>query len=206
MSVGEGKELAVLGERERSELALYVRQRNAGMRLLRVTVNCATCGGTFETENGVGCGLCHPGGKTLAEMEADSYTWPGHAFVWDSCVGMAGRWVLACDRAMTSRDDLGALADVLTGARHDISTLSAAREEIERLRAVVANMDAPSVERANAEAARAMRLADEAGELRAQLDAKRIECDTLRDLLHGREETSADALRAEYQKRFGGRV
>ncbi|MEE9395159.1 MAG: hypothetical protein V3W41_21930 [Planctomycetota bacterium] len=142
---------------------------------------CCTSYVTGDGEHGL-CPKCYPGTKTYNSRLTDPKFWPGHRFVWSDSRGPKGRWVLLENNITVKLADIRRLGELLppTADRAvDVFTLFEA--EMKRLQAIAREVAAPIVERAEASAKSAMKLADKCGDLEAKLDQKRIECDVLGD-------------------------
>ena len=126
------------------------------------------------------CPTCYPGHEPLAERLSDPNRSPGHRFVWGETYGPCGRWVTSERMWEPMRRIFDAVRELLPDA-DDRDFAGALRGEMLRLRAIANEVAEPARQRVEREQQRANRLADERRQLRRQLEAKRAQCDELRD-------------------------
>lgn len=133
------------------------------------------------------CPVCYPNQpRPLAELLQDSSVWPGHQFVWANERGPMGRWVLLGDYFTVRAEDCRKLNDLLPDNSFGQELMVEVRNELLRMRNLVAELDSPHLGRAEGEAKRAMELADHCQRLEDALTRVRAEAHRLRDELEGR--------------------
>ncbi len=139
------------------------------------------CGYTYPSGEGWHdrCPKCHPNWCAGSALH-DPHTFPGHDWFWSMTWD---RWELLEQYAVIHWEKLRVLLPLLPRREKHEDTVCSIRKELERLGAIVAQLDAPHAEVAEREGRRATQLADECGKLKTLLELKRIQCDELRDEL-----------------------
>lgn len=144
---------------------------------------CEVCRTRFECSpvHHSRCPTCAPGHTTIAELLSDSGYWPGHEFVWSVGRGPCGRWVTIETMWQPIRRIYDTVRELLPEADAEAYFADNLRAEMLRLRAIANEVAEPVRQRVEREQQRANRLAGKCITLRRLLNAKRAQCDELRD-------------------------